>query len=1142
MSRSGRRKSSARQRGPIVAGLLLLSSLILTSTPASAQAVYGSISGTITDASGAVLPGVTVTITSLDRRTVDTAVSNESGFYLKERLLPGQYEVRAELASFKTAVVPSVNVGVDTQTPVNFKLELGELTEMVEVTGGSPLLKTDRADVSTSFGERQLTDLPIVDRNFTKFILLTPGTQQLTWQHAASENPQGSVQTMVNGQHFSGTGYQLDGTENRDPILGIIVINPNLDAIGETKITSQNYDAEFGQAIAGVVSVQTKSGTNEWHGSAFEFWQGDKFQARNPFSQALPDPLTGRFIPETSKHQFGGTFGGKIVENRTFFFGAYQGHRQTQGGSRLLTVPTEAARNGDLSAYGVDVFDPLSGATPANRQQFPGNRIPGGRLSPQAQALLQLIPLPNAPGVENGTRENYVASGSEKFDGNQIDFRLDHRVGPSANLFGRFSLADFLRDGPTAFGAGGGAEFVSLGGISDVRNQSLALGYDRAFSSTLLADFRFGWFRYKVNVLPFDFGTTPAADAGIPGLNLDETFTSGLPALFVEGIGGFNAGSGLGVNRCNCPLDQDEQQWQIVGNVTKIWEDHTFKFGVDVRRAYNLRVPSDAHRSGELTFNVDRTRGPDGGGLGLATFLLGDVTRLARYVSTSTDARERQWRHFYYAQDTWRPTPRLTLNYGLRLDIINPQTINEPGNAGFLDLETGNILVAGVGDIDLSGNTENNLNWAPRLGASYQLDEKTVIRGGFGRSYDIGVFGSLFGHSVTQNLPVLAFQELRGAENFDAAFSLADGPSAPVFPAVPPSGIFPLQDGVNTRALPRKQRPPTVDAFNVTVQRQLSETTSLEVGYVGNRGRDVFAGDGPEVNANEPTLEGFAAGVPRNQRLPFFAGLSTNYLGLGGPFGWTQGIGYFCNCANNWYDSLQARFDKRFSDGYAFTANYTWQEAVGEGGGYFFWDRSVEKGVQDWDRTHILNLTLVYELPFGRNRQFGGDWSPTMDLLLGGWQFNATHTVQSGIPFNVGYADSGADRDVGPGRPDLIGDPEGPKTRDQWFNTTPIGEPGSAFGDPAPGTFGSLERNALRGPYYRRTDASVFKHFGFGDGRELEVRVEAVNLFNVVNLGNPDTEVGTLSSPRPNAGRISSTAYFGLDPQRNVQFAVKFRF
>ena len=236
--------------------------VLLAPSAAAAQAVYGSVGGVVRDATGALLPGATVTITSVDRNVADTVTTNESGFYVKERLLPGIYEVKAELQGFKAAVVPRVVVSVDTQTPVNFTLDIGQVTESVTVSGGSPLLKTDRADVATRFSTREITDLPVLDRNFTKFILLTPGTQQLGWQHAASENPQGSTQTMVNGQHFSGTGYQLDGTENRDPILGIIVINPTLESIGETKITSQNYDAEFGQATAGVVSIRTKSGTN----------------------------------------------------------------------------------------------------------------------------------------------------------------------------------------------------------------------------------------------------------------------------------------------------------------------------------------------------------------------------------------------------------------------------------------------------------------------------------------------------------------------------------------------------------------------------------------------------------------------------------------------------------------------------------------------------------------------------------------------------------------------------------------------------------------------------------------------------------------------------------------------------------------
>src|SRR6476659_407629 len=376
----------SRYSHPILLSLLAAAVLAIGAVPSSAQAVYGSISGTVTDESAAVLPGVSVTITSIERKTTDTVVTNESGHFVKERLLPGNYEIKAELSGFKTAVIPSVQVSVDTQTPLALKMAVGQLTETVEVTGGSPLLKTDRADVSTTFDQRQLTEAPVLDRNFTKFILLTPGAQQLTWQHAASENPQGSTQTMVNGQSFSGTGYQLDGTENRDPILGIIVINPNLEAIGEAKITSQNYDAEFGQATAGVVSVQTKSGTNDFYGSGFEFFQNEALQARNPFTQSRPDPLTGKFIPDSKKNQFGGTVGGPIVENKWFFFGDYQGTRQDRGGSVLTSVPTVLARTGNLSEYGQRIFNPATG------QEYANATIPQGQLSPQALNIIQLIP------------------------------------------------------------------------------------------------------------------------------------------------------------------------------------------------------------------------------------------------------------------------------------------------------------------------------------------------------------------------------------------------------------------------------------------------------------------------------------------------------------------------------------------------------------------------------------------------------------------------------------------------------------------------------------------------------------------------------------------------------------------------------
>src|SRR5207247_4240195 len=401
-----------------------------------AEAVYGSISGAIKDSSGAVVPGATITVTSVGRKTSDTVISNESGLYSKERLLPGNYEVRVEMPGFKASIIPSVVVNVDTNTKVDMTLEIGQVSDTVTVVATEgQLLTVDRADVATRFTEKQVTELPILDRNFTKFILLTPGTQQNGWQHAASENPQGSTQITVNGQHFSGTGYQLDGTENRDPILGIIVINPNLEAVGESKITSQNYDAEFGQAIAGVVSVVTKSGSNDIHGSAFEFLQRDRFQARNPFSQPdKPNPLTGKVLPLNKRDQFGGSVGGPIEKNKWFFFADYQGTRSTQGGSKLLTVPNAASRNGDFSAYGVNIYDPAAGA-PGSRPQFGGNVIPSARLSPQALKILSLIPLPNAPGSVNGTRDNFIAQGSELFNNDSFDVRLDGRLSSSINTF-----------------------------------------------------------------------------------------------------------------------------------------------------------------------------------------------------------------------------------------------------------------------------------------------------------------------------------------------------------------------------------------------------------------------------------------------------------------------------------------------------------------------------------------------------------------------------------------------------------------------------------------------------------------------------------------------------------------------------------
>ncbi|HEV2665952.1 MAG TPA: TonB-dependent receptor, partial [Blastocatellia bacterium] len=587
----------------------------------------------------------------------------------------------------------------------------------------------------------------------------------------------------------------------------------------------------------------------------------------------------------------------------------------------------------------------------------------------------------------------------------------------------------------------GGPEIVTFGGQSRGRNQSVAYGLNYTWNDLLVSDFRFGFFRYRVNVLPSDFGSNTASDVGVPGLNLDP-FSSGLFAGFVidpriqniaggfslgseELRKGFNFGSGQFVNRCGCPLDQEENQFQVVSNTTKLYGAHTITCGADVRRAYNLRVPSDLHRSGELTFGTGRTRGVGGGGLGLATFLLGDVTEFGRYISSATDARERQWRHFYYGQDTWRATPKLTVNYGLRLDVVNPQTVNRAGAGGFLDLDTGEIKTAGIGPTSLSGNVENSLNFAPRLSLAYKATDKLVIRAGYGRSYDIGVFGSLFGHTVTQNLPALAVQRLNAPSNFDRVFTLGSGP--PAFTAffgldntpknggkpnasLPPDGRFFLPNGVFARAIPDKQRLPSVDAYNVTLQFQLTNSISVEAAYVGNKGTHVFAGDGPQFDVNQPALAGFGT-IPRDQRRPLF-----------NKFGWTQSIDFFCNCADDRYDSAQFKLTKRFSNGYAILAHYTLQRSLQGAQDYFVHDQALNRGVADWNRAHNFVFSQIWELPLGKGKRYLGGAARPLDFLIGGWQINSNTIVQSGLPYSFCY-DASANIDTGPCRPNVSGDP-----------------------------------------------------------------------------------------------------------------------
>jgi hypothetical protein len=1116
-----------------------------------AQQVFGSIFGTVTDASGGGVPNAKVTIVDQLKGTQFATTTNESGNYTVGHLIPGTYTVNIEGTGFRKETFKDIHVQVDNAARVDSKLEVGNVSESVEVTAAAPTLQSDRADVATTFTSKQLVDLPSISRNAQAYELLSPGTSRIGFAHASSEDPQGSAQIEVNGQHFSGTGYQLDGTENQDPILGIIVINPNIDSLSEVKMSAQAYDAEFGYAGAGIQNSSTKSGTNTIHGSAFEYFRNNSSGfsdfGRDPFAEPNGAPLL-RY------NQFGGSIGGRIIKDKLFFFGDAELVRQRFAGAVQTTVPTALARTGNFSEYLAassqnQIFNPATGdpTTGVGRAPFAGNIIPTAQLSPQALALLQYFPLPNL-NVANPLLPNYAASGGGSFDANKWDTREDYYLSEKTSIFGRYSNQQFARGAVGAFGSeAGGPAFntVSFAGNSYVRNQSIAIGITHTISPTLVNDFRFGYMRYNVATTPNGVGTAPATEAGIPGLNVDNFYSSGLPYFNFVDPGNTqitSLGYSLGANQCNCPLTEKEGQYQFTDNISKIVANHSFKFGADIRYAKNLRVPSDSHRAGELTFNTQNTgqvatAGAGAiNGLAFATFLLGDVTTFNRYVSSSTDAAEHQRRWFFYGQDSWRLTPKLTINYGLRWELIFPEEVNGAGNGAQLDLRTGLINVFGLGNVSVHGvQSMNYLNLAPRLGIAYQVNDKTVIRAGYGWAYELGTFGATFGHNVTQNPPVL-FNQSPSTPNgaaFQSVFNLAQGPPTPTGFVVPPAtGQFPLPDGVGAKARPLDVRVPRVEAYNLTVERQLASNTSLSVGYVGNVGRHVGpgSGDGFSFNVNQAA---FIPGlVNQNLAKPYYAS-----------YGWTQGIDFYCNCLTNYYNSLQIQLKRSYASGYGVQLSYTWQDAVSDSANDYdiLYNRPLGRGRENSISDHGLTIAQNYDIPFGRGRKFGSDINRFIDYAIGNWNLSGVTTFYSGLPFtpNIQSYPSGTVRPYtgDNNRPNKgTGSPyASTQNRDHWLNTAPSDALSSAFAFPADNTFGNYGYNTLRGPIFINQDLSVAKNFRITERFTTQLRGEAYNLFNHANLGLPNSNVNG-----NNAGAITAIAFGST--MRRLQFALRLDF
>jgi hypothetical protein len=1224
---------------------LLATVCLLINAPARAQSVYGSVFGTVTDKTGAVVPGATVTVTDEAKGTVETVITNDSGDYNVSHLVPDNYDLKVEIKGFKSFVSKGIAVLADTAPRVDVALEVsGAGAETITVNADSvPVLKTDRSDVSTIFDAQQVSDLPIEGQNFTNLQLLLPGAQLLGWSHAADENPQASRQIQIDGQAFGGVAYELDGTDNQDPILGIIVVNPSLDSVTEAKITTQNFDAELGKAVSAVMTVQTKSGSNSFHGSAYDFRTGNANLARDPYSQCSGSySLTHTCaIPPGLKNKFGGSIGGRVIKDKLFFFGAYEGQRQKVGTSEVNTLPSKNLTESclgkiigsgaggiagcDFSEYLNNLpggpnsdspskfpqgkiydlskpFVTVDGVT--QPQAFQNNVIPTGADNKVSKQFINLLTdlepyvLEESGGSLGGLASNSNIGGTGLFNSDLWTTRVDDTISDKMNAFVRFSRWTDTLGGAQMYGAAGGPGFGigGYGGQSTSADDSVAAGTDYVFSPTLVTDLRLGYLRYNIIDVKNDQSVEGANVLGIPGINLGTTSTAGSPGFAVASLPAGNQplyGDGLSIARCNCPLTEREDQFQIVNNWTKTIGNHAIKIGADLRYGRNLRVPSDTDRAGLLQFSQGPTEflsvptagagQPTNyqGGLGFASFALGDVTTFGRYVSTSTNAKEFQKRFFFYAQDTWRASSKLTLNLGVRWEGYYPEAVNGKGNGALMDLKTGYLHVAGYGSVptDMGWNLSVGRQFEPRLGVAYQLNPKTVIRAGYGRSFDLGVFGSIFGHVVTQNLPVLANQSINSTGtgqafclgspsdnpgcnpgNNGTAEPATGGPVLYTPPAVPSSGLLPNPGySVNTKTRPNPLQFPTLDAWNLSFQRALTPTLSLTIAYVGNKGTHTLGdGDSNNTNPNEAAIvlpgsmsyngqtlhyDPHAPSTPNSGGATSNTNLLQRYYGAklaacsdptyqtpagvpAGECGWTQGISNYGDNQNTNFNAMQVTLAQQQWKGLAATFNYQWAAAFDTNSGYFTWNPTAVYGRDSNVRQNAATAYGSYQLPFGKGKQFWGSANHATDLLIGGYEFSSTVSVSSGLPFTINANGCPNTPGSAPCYANAVGRLQTHLSSFQpGVGWTYYGDQSGngRFTQPTLDQIGNAGRNTYWGPSFYNTDMSIQKSFAIWEKVEAKFRFDAYNAVNHIPPGNPGGNVigatgGVITGEAPGPG------------------------
>ena len=1083
-----------------------------------AQIDTGAIVGSILDPSGAAIPMATITATNAATHEVLTTTSNSAGQYQFTALRVGVYSVKAAAQGFGAQVVNDVQIDVQSRPSIDFNLRVGDASQAVQVEATTPLLNTQTADVGGVVQQQQIRDLPLNGRRYADLALLEAGIQRdPTVSNAAADrfSSNGNLET----QNY----FSLDGIENNSGSTNlqegsVQTVQPPPDALSEFRVQTRTYSAEFGTSAGAVINASIKSGADSVHGDIWEFVRNNRFDA-NTFLNNAGGVRRGHF----SQNQFGGTIGGPIIKHKTFFFGDAQDLRSSKATTILSTVPTPLMKAGNFSELKPTLAVPgVAGQSGC----ISGNIIAPSCIDPVGSKLLALYPDPNLPSLvaRQGIPGSWTGASNYQFQYGipnntySWDGRIDHNINDNNRIFGRFSDYNVSRqDAPwTGNPLAGNGNFATQ---YQITGKSVALSWTDAVTTTMVNELRGGFTRDNANSDPIGvtLGTSAASQYGLTGIPAGP-FNAGLPPINITGL------QRLGTAPWR-PQVQISQVWQLLDTLSWLKGDHSLKFGFESRHTSDNFLDAQSLQgqitaSGIYTGNV---------GLGVPDFLLGDLST----ASFTTPAIVHNYKQGYsfFAQDTWRVRKNLTISYGLRYELFSPLLNHQNAISNFINDA---FVTATKGDWFSRGLVHPDKNdFAPRFGFAYQATDKVVLRGGYGIFYQHDVrIGS---ESVLGENP---------PSFYDQSLAQSPGSTTPVFllkNGFPAAQFGPQILNLTTlqiRAQDPNQRTPYVEQVSFGPQWEISQSTVLDVSYVGNFGRK----ENRLRNANQGMVTGFVNGAPVT-RFPY-ANLSTNVNALAGSHAYLE---LATNDGDTNYNGLLVSLKRRYTKGFTYGVSYTFSKNFSDfvdnltGGSTPMnaYNYSLERSFSPFDVTHRFIANALYNLPIGKGGLILNNDS-LASKLIGGWQLNGVLTLQTGLPFSVAAPDASATGGSHANRANCIGNPYAGASTDptQLAGATAPGfflNP-AAFSLPATGTFGTCAPRAFHGPGIENLDMSIFKTFAIAERYRVEFRSEFFDTLNHVNFGNPSANVAPASIAT--FGKLLTT----IGEPREIQFALKVYF